>query len=81
MAEFKRLVDAGGVSFPDPDVTNVGGVTAWLRVAHLAEAANLSVTIHGLEDLHVHLLAAVPNRSYLAIGLLNAPSSVTSAIT
>lgn len=71
VAEFKRLLDAGGVSFPDPDVTNVGGITAWLRVAHLAEAYHCSVTIHGLEDLHVHLLAAVPNRSYLAVGLLN----------
>jgi L-alanine-DL-glutamate epimerase-like enolase superfamily enzyme len=65
--EFGRLVGAGGVSFPEPDVSNVGGVTAWLKVAHLAEAHNLPVTSHGVHDLHVHLLAAVPNASYLEV--------------
>lgn len=65
--EFARLIDAGGVSFPEPDVSNCGGVTAWLKVAHLAEAHNLPVTSHGVHDLHVHLLAAVPNASYLEV--------------
>jgi L-alanine-DL-glutamate epimerase-like enolase superfamily enzyme len=65
--EFARLIGAGGVSFPEPDVSNVGGVTAWLKVAHLAEAHNLPVTSHGVHDLHVHLLAAVPNASYLEV--------------
>ena len=65
--EFTRLIDAGGVTFPEPDVSNVGGVTAWLKVAHVAEAHNLPVTSHGVHDLHVHLLAAVPNASYLEV--------------
>jgi L-alanine-DL-glutamate epimerase-like enolase superfamily enzyme len=65
--EFERLIGAGGVSFPEPDVSNVGGVTAWLKVAHVAEAHNLPVTSHGVHDLHVHLLAAVPNASYLEV--------------
>ncbi|MBL8670805.1 MAG: mandelate racemase/muconate lactonizing enzyme family protein [Alphaproteobacteria bacterium] len=63
--EFQQLIAAGGVSFPEPDATNCGGVTVWMKVAHLAEAANLPVTSHGAHELHVHLLAAVPNRSYL----------------
>jgi L-alanine-DL-glutamate epimerase-like enolase superfamily enzyme len=63
--EFKRMIDAGGVSFPEPDVSNCGGITVWLKVAHVAEAHNLPVTTHGVHDLHVHLLAAVPNASYL----------------
>ena len=65
--EFERFIGAGGVSFPEPDVSNVGGVTAWLKVAHLAEAHNLPVTSHGVHDLHVHLLAAVPNASDLEV--------------
>lgn len=65
--EFAHYVAAGAVSFPEPDVSNVGGVTAWLKVAHLAEAHNLPVTSHGVHDLHVHLLAAVPNASYLEV--------------
>jgi L-alanine-DL-glutamate epimerase-like enolase superfamily enzyme len=67
LAEFERLIDGGGVSFPEPDVSNCGGVTVWLKVAHLAEARNLPVTSHGVHDLHVHLLAAVPNASYLEV--------------
>ena len=31
------------------------------------EAANLPVTSHGVHDLHVHLLAAVPNASFLEV--------------
>jgi L-alanine-DL-glutamate epimerase-like enolase superfamily enzyme len=65
--EFTQLIDAGGVSFPEPDVSNVGGVTSWLKVAHVAEAHGLPVTSHGVHDLHVHLLAAVPNASYLEV--------------
>jgi len=34
-------------------------------VARLAEVHNLPVTTHGVHDLHVQLLAAVPNASYL----------------
>jgi L-alanine-DL-glutamate epimerase-like enolase superfamily enzyme len=63
--EFRALIAAGGVTFPEPDVTNCGGVTVFLKICHLAEAFNLPVTSHGAHDLTVHLLAAVPNRSYL----------------
>lgn len=63
--EFQRYIHAGAVSFPEPDVSNVGGITEWLKVAHLAGAHNLPVTSHGVHDLHVHLLAAVPNGTYL----------------
>ena len=63
--EFEKLMSAGGAAFPEPDVSNIGGITAWLKVARLAEARNLPVTSHGVHDLHVHLLAAIPNSSFL----------------
>ncbi len=63
--EFKQLVAEGGVTFPEPDVTNCGGVTPFMKIAHLAEAFNLPVTSHGAHDVTVHLLAAVPNGSFL----------------
>ena len=65
--EFRNLINTGGVDFPEPDVSNCGGITVWMKVAHLAEANNLPVTSHGVHDLHVHLLAAVPNKSYLEV--------------
>jgi L-alanine-DL-glutamate epimerase-like enolase superfamily enzyme len=63
--EFKQMIAEGGVTYPEPDVTNCGGVTVFMKVAHLAEAFNLPVTSHGAHDVTVHLLAAAPNRSYL----------------
>ena len=65
LGEFRHLIASGGVTYPEPDVTNCGGVTTFLKIAHLAECFNLPATSHGAHDLTVQLLAAVPNRSYL----------------
>ncbi|MEN1677958.1 MAG: mandelate racemase/muconate lactonizing enzyme family protein [Planctomycetota bacterium] len=65
--EFQRIIADGGISFPDIDISNVGGITAMLKVAHLAEAHNRNVTTHGIQDLHVSCLAAIPNASLLEI--------------
>lgn len=63
--EFKQLIEMGGVTYPEPDVTNCGGVTSFMKIAHLAESFNLPVTSHGAHDVTVQVLAALPNRSYL----------------
>jgi L-alanine-DL-glutamate epimerase-like enolase superfamily enzyme len=63
--EFAAYLRAGAVTFPEPDVTNCGGITVFMKIAHLAEGFNLPVTSHGAHDVTVHLLAAAPNRSYL----------------
>ncbi|WP_375458446.1 mandelate racemase/muconate lactonizing enzyme family protein [uncultured Enterovirga sp.] len=63
--EFKLYIAGGGVTYPEPDVTNCGGVTSFMKIAHLSEAFNLPVTSHGAHDVTVHLLAACPNRSFL----------------
>ncbi len=65
LAEFAALIGAGGVDFPEPDLTTCGGVTPFMKVAHLAEAHGLPVMSHGAHDLHIHLLAAAPNAAYL----------------
>ena len=43
--EFKQFIAGGGVTYPEPDVTNCGGVTPFMKIAHLAEAFNMPVTI------------------------------------
>jgi L-alanine-DL-glutamate epimerase-like enolase superfamily enzyme len=65
--EFRAMIEAGAVAFPEPDLVTCGGITPCLKIARLAEAANLPVTSHGVHDLHVHLLAAVPNASFLEV--------------
>ena len=65
LPEFTALISAGGVDFPEPDLTTCGGITPFMKVARLAEAHGLPVISHGAHDLHVHLLAAAPNAAYL----------------
>jgi L-alanine-DL-glutamate epimerase-like enolase superfamily enzyme len=65
--EFKQMIASGGVTFPEADVTNCGGVTVFMKIAHMAEAFNLPITSHGAHDITIQLLAALPNRSYLEV--------------
>lgn len=63
--EFRTMIAAEALSIPEPDVTNCGGVTSFMKIGHMAEAFNLQVTSHAAHDVSVHLLAALPNSSYL----------------
>ena len=65
--EFEHLINYGHVDFPEPDAATLGGITPWMRVAKLAQSKGLPVTSHGIHDVHVHLLAGVPNASYLEV--------------
>ncbi len=65
--EFRQMIAEGGVSFPDTDISNLGGITALMKVAHIAEAYNRKLTTHGIQELHVSCLAAIPNASLLEI--------------
>lgn len=67
VAEFRELITRGGVSYPEPDVATVGGITPWLEVAQLSAAHDLPITTHGVHDLHVHLLAAIDHASFLEV--------------
>ena len=65
--EFRHMIADGCIAFPEPDVSNIGGITNWMRVAQLAYAHNLTVTTHGIHEIHLHLLAAIPNASFLEV--------------
>ena len=59
--QFKDYLQAGACSIVQVDVARIGGITPWLKVAHLAEAFNVAVCPHFLMELHVGLCCAVPN--------------------
>jgi L-alanine-DL-glutamate epimerase-like enolase superfamily enzyme len=61
IAQFREYMAAGACSIVQVDVARIGGITPWLKVAHTAEAFNLPVSPHFLMELHVSLVAAVPN--------------------
>ena len=58
---FKDLIAAGGADIVQPDVGRVGGITEWLKVAHLAHAFNLPVAPHAVSVVHLHLACCTPN--------------------
>ncbi len=43
------------------DLVRAGGVTQWMKIASMAEAFNRPVASHLLPEIHVHLIAAIPN--------------------
>ncbi|MEI9803435.1 MAG: enolase C-terminal domain-like protein [Pseudolabrys sp.] len=43
------------------DLLRAGGVTQWMKIAGMAEAFSRPVASHLLPEIHVHLIAAIPN--------------------
>lgn len=58
---FRHLLEARAIDIVMIDVLRVGGITQWLKVAGMAEAFNLPVVSHLLPEIHVHLIAGIPN--------------------
>ena len=63
--QFAAYVQQGAASILQPDVARIGGITPWLKVAHLAEAYNLAVCPHFLMELHVSLTGAAPAAAWV----------------
>lgn len=61
VSAFRHLVDERAMDIVMVDVLRAGGITAWAKVAAMAEAHNLPVVSHRLPEIDVHLVAAVPH--------------------
>lgn len=62
---FRDYLARGACSIVQVDVGRIGGITPWLKVAHLAECFNVAVCPHFLMEIHVALCAAVPNARWV----------------
>ena len=58
---FRHMLEARSIDIVMIDLLRVGGITQWMKVAAMAEAFNLPVVSHLVPELHVHLIAAIPN--------------------
>jgi len=64
-SHFREYLQAGACSIVQVDVARVGGITPWLKTAHLAECFNVQVCPHFLMELHIGLCCAIPNARWL----------------
>lgn len=63
--QFANYIAAEACGIVQADVARVGGITPWLKIAHMAESHNLMICPHFLMELHVSLVCAVPNAPWL----------------
>jgi mandelate racemase len=48
-----------------PNLHKIGGVSAWMRIAGLAQIAGIPISSHTMPELSAHVMAATPNREML----------------
>jgi L-alanine-DL-glutamate epimerase-like enolase superfamily enzyme len=65
ISQFKDYLVSGGAAIVQVDVARIGGITPWMKVAHMAEAFGAPVCPHFLMELHVSLVCAIPNAPWL----------------
>ncbi len=58
---FRHMLEARSIDIVMIDLLRAGGITQWMKIAGMAEAFNLPVVSHLVPEIHVQLIAAIPN--------------------
>lgn len=87
--QFLEYLKADAVDIVQADVAFVGGITEWLKIAHLANAFGKPVAPHYMMELSLHMLCGVTNGymlenvvggSFTELGLLVHPIAVENGV-
>ena len=58
---FRDMINVRAVDILQPDALVLGGVTEFMKIAALAQANDLDLAPHGNQEVHIHLVCAIPN--------------------
>jgi L-alanine-DL-glutamate epimerase-like enolase superfamily enzyme len=59
--EVRRLLEQTSVRYLNIDLQRCGGITGWIKFAHLAEAYGVEVAAHGYPHIGAHLVSGTRN--------------------
>ena len=62
---FKELLDKRAALILQADAAVCGGISEWRRIAQASASYGVTMSPHWFHDLHVHLVASVPNGRYI----------------
>ncbi len=80
--QFAEYLRGGAIDIVQADVCRVGGISEWIKIAHLAHAWDLQMAPHFVYELSVSLLCAIqnaliaeliPDASLTTLGLVTDP--------
>src|SRR3954447_14488238 len=65
VAEHIALIEQRSADIIQPDAPRIGGITPFLRLAALADQANLQLAPHFAMEIHLHLAACYPREPWV----------------